>query len=102
MAVGHHRGRPFRMSSRSATPRSAIVPSGLAGMLALIVGVELWLQGHPSLCTPADLWDCHTSLQAASTAARGCDALVVGDSLVKLSVLPNVLSIRTGREAYNL
>src|SRR5262249_33353899 len=101
IATGHP-GQLSRMFLPCATPRRSVLPSGLAGMLALIVGVEFWLQVHPNLSTPAELWDCRTSVQAARTAAPGCEALGRGDTLFKLSVLPNVLSSRSGRPAYNL
>ncbi len=72
-------------------------------MLALVAGAEGYVRRHPvAFSDYASL-----SWQDAGAAARGEDVrhaevLCLGDSLVKVGVLPNVLEARLGRTAFNL
>jgi hypothetical protein len=78
------------------------LPSGLLGMVALVVIVEAAILGLRSdIATPwADDW--RLSAEAASTKATEAEILCFGDSLVKYGVLPNVIEARSGLKVYNL
>jgi hypothetical protein len=77
-------------------------PSGMAGMLGLVLAVECWLAAHPRRVMQAGLWDCWTSVRAAGSLTPGRDVLCLGDSLMKLSVVPGLAVEGPGRSGYNL
>ncbi len=77
-------------------------PSGLIGMLALVVVVEASIAGmRDDLVRPlGESW--RFAAKAAETRAPGCDVLCFGDSLVKYGVLPKVIEAKVGLRAYGL
>lgn len=90
--------RPTRM------PRTGVRrwPSGLVGMLALVVAIEAAVARHAlELRTPpTSSWT--LSARAARREAPRASVLCFGDSLVKHGILPAVVSERTGLPSYNL
>jgi hypothetical protein len=77
-------------------------PSGLLGMLVLIVAVEAIITGRRADLVSALLEDWRVAALAAETKSKGRDVLCFGDSLVKYGVLPKVIEARSGLRAYNL
>jgi hypothetical protein len=71
-------------------------------MIGLVAAVELWVQRHPATCLPAEGWDGLVSARAAEKRARGCRVLCLGDSMVKLSVVPRPIAREAGGRAHNL
>jgi len=82
--------------------RSARIPRGLLGMLALVAAVEAVVGGlRHDLASPlAEDW--RIAARAAREKAPGREVLCFGDSLVKYGVLPRVIEARTGLKSYNL
>jgi hypothetical protein len=85
----------------SPKPQSAI-PWGAAVMVILIVMIEcLVTRCQLDLTDPVSLnW--RFSAQAVKAKSAGCDLLVLGDSLVKHGLLPNVIEHDTGWRTVNL
>jgi hypothetical protein len=78
------------------------LPTGLIGMVALVLAVEgVVTRLEPHLTT---VWaaDWKQTGQAAGGRARRAEILCFGDSLVKFGVLPRVVAAKSGRPAYNL
>ena len=78
------------------------LPIGCLGALALIAAVEATLGALPGrFADPASLnW--RLSLAAAEGATgRNCAVACVGDSLMKIGVLPGPIAAATGRTAHN-
>ena len=71
-------------------------PSGLLGMLALVMAVEAGIAARrPDLVSPwVEGW--RVAAQAAETKAPGSDVLCFGDSLIKYGVLPKVIEAGPG------
>jgi hypothetical protein len=90
------------MSETPATTARGRVPCGLLGMLALIACVEWAASRHAVDVTPWGAWAWRLSGEAAWGRAASCEVLCLGDSLVKMGVLPRVIEARTGISAYNL
>ena len=83
--------------------RAGLLPWGLIGALVLVGAVERTVARHEWTLTssPTALaW--RAARKAAGREARSAEILCLGDSLVKLGVLPRVIEARTGRSAYNL
>jgi hypothetical protein len=85
----------------SPRPRTAI-PWGVAFMVILIVMIEcLVTRCRLDLTDPVSLnW--RFSAQTVRAKSVGCDLLVLGDSLVKHGLLPNVIEHDTSRRTVNL
>jgi hypothetical protein len=84
--------------------RRGAYPFGLFGMVALIAGAE---SVHaPRVRTVDPVGRVELSWSESAAAADGpqarADVLCLGDSLIKLGILPRVLEARTGVSAYNL
>ncbi|CAN5610068.1 hypothetical protein BH23PLA1_BH23PLA1_06780 [soil metagenome] len=77
-------------------------PVGLLGMLALISGVEWQVNRHRRELTPFEVRSWTESGRAARTLTQNLDILCVGDSLMKLGVVPKVIDRRLGVRSYNL
>src|SRR5437016_3106661 len=86
----------------AASPARTHWPRGLLGALVLVAAVECALErSWLDLDDPVSLsW--RLSARAAEREAPGCALLCMGDSLVKLSMIPQVLEAQTGLRAYNL
>jgi hypothetical protein len=87
------------MSAREGRPW----PWGLVGMLVLVAAVEHTVARHElGFTTDPMVWCWELSRRAARDEATHAEVLCLGDSLVKLGVLPGVIRAGTGRSAYNL
>jgi hypothetical protein len=78
------------------------VPAGAIGMIVLIAAIEAILAGHELDVVTAEDWQYLQAGRDAASRTRRCDLLILGDSLAKFGVLPNVVGSRTGSRAYNL
>jgi hypothetical protein len=78
------------------------IPWGLLGMIGLVVAVESFLGSHRPEFTDTSVYSWTLSEAAARSEARTAEILCMGDSLVKHGLLPEILSSRLGRSAYNL
>ena len=80
-------------------PNQRSIPWGVAGMLALVVGIEGFVASHwIALTDPVSLsW--RYSTQAAESEARDCQLLCLGDSLVKHGLVPSVIERTSGQKA---
>lgn len=76
-------------------------PFGLLGMLALVVLVESTLARHPLRFTNTASLSWRLGIEAASREAPECEVACLGDSLVKLGVIPEVVRENSGRTTYN-
>jgi len=87
-------------------PRSRVargpIPFGLLGMVALVVAVESFVVRHELDFTPWGSSAWIVADRASRREATSCDVLFLGDSLVKMGLLPIVVEGETGRSAYNL
>lgn len=85
-----------------ATLRRARLPHGFLGMLALVLGCELAIarQGISLLNVQPAMF--RFAARAAEREAPHCDILCLGDSLVKLGLVPRLLEAELGRSTYNL
>jgi hypothetical protein len=90
------------LTGSHAQHSTARIPSGLLGMLLMVLTIEAVISGHRSdLMTPwAEDW--RISALAAETKSIGCEVLCFGDSLIKQGVLPRVIEARTGLRTFNL
>ena len=77
-------------------------PSGLMGMIALVIAVELVVAGRHLDFTTVAADDWRRTGEAAAAQAPGRDVLCFGDSLIKYGVLPRVIEAETGLKAFNL
>src|SRR4051794_16960909 len=85
-----------------APPERGRWPRGLLGMLVLVAAVEAHFAVHGLRYTSDQALSWKHSARDAVTAARGCEVLCFGDSLVKFGVLPNVITEATNRRAFSL
>jgi hypothetical protein len=74
----------------------------LFGMLGLVALAELFVARHPLDFSEPTCLCWHATASAARWEASGRDVLFVGDSLVKLGLLPKVVEARSGLRGYNL
>ena len=76
-------------------------PWGLVGMAVLVAVSESWFAGHPlRFCNTASLsW--RLGVEAIPAEAARCEVACLGDSLVKIGVIPEVIRSGTGRRAHN-
>lgn len=77
-------------------------PAGLAGMLALVIGVEAGVARNETGLMSASTLLWHQSGRAASGEAAGSEVFCFGDSLVLNGLAPAVIEGRLGKPAYNL
>lgn len=84
------------------TPARPRVPLGLVGMLVLVVLGEAGVAAHALDLLAPWHWDWRLTGAAAGKEARGCDVLLMGDSLVKFGVVPRALEGKAGAKVYNL
>lgn len=82
-------------------PRRA-APWGLLGMIALVAAVEAGVGRHEFDFSDNALASWKHAAQAARREARDAQVFCFGDSLVQLSVVPQLIEARTGRRTYNL
>lgn len=89
------------MRQHSASTSRGSWPSGLIGLLLLVLAFELVVARRDRYATDlSESWGYKS--RAARTAASTAEILCFGDSLVEFGVLPRVLEHRLGRRAYNL
>ena len=76
-------------------------PAGLVGMLVLVALVELGIARQPLrfLATASLSW--RLAFEAIPREARRCEVACLGDSLVKIGVIPEVVRAGTGRATEN-
>lgn len=82
--------------------RRSRVPWGLVGMVAMVALVEGSIWRHAAELSDYQSYSWRTSADAASGPAARADVLCLGDSQVKLGVVPRILEARLGGRAYNL
>ena len=82
-------------------PRRDPLPWGLAGMLGLVLLVELTLSRHDLGFTAPWHWDWRTTGPLAAKKQGRAEVLLFGDSLMKFGVMPRVVADRSGLTAYN-
>lgn len=82
-------------------PRTRL-PAGLLGMFLLIVAVEATLARHELDVVSTEDWQYVQAGRDAAQRVRGRELLILGDSLVKFGVLPQVVARHAGRRVYNL
>ena len=87
-------------------PRQAFawsrVPTGLLGMLALVVACERFVDRHDmQLMTPHEL-DWKTAGRTVSSEAPRAEVLCFGDSMLKFGLAPRLLEARLGRPMFSL
>src|SRR5690349_12466238 len=82
--------------------RRGAVPAGLLGTLGLLLLVESFVATHPLRFLDVIGLSRRFSAEAAVREAPGHDVLLLGDSLVKVGLVPEVVRGRSGRSAYNL
>ena len=76
-------------------------PVGFLGMIALVVLVESTLALHPLRFTETASLSWRVAAEAIPREAKGCEVAVLGDSLVKIGVIPEVIRAGSGRSTYN-
>ena len=76
-------------------------PLGLFGMIALVAIVEANISRHPLRFTDTASLSWRLGLEAISRGAERCEVACLGDSLVKIGVIPEVIRAGSGRTAYN-
>ena len=76
-------------------------PTGLLGMLVLVVGVESSLMGHDYDFTTLIASNWRIEGRAPARVAARNEILCFGDSMVKFGVQPRVLGARVGKSSYN-
>jgi hypothetical protein len=93
-----------RLLRRASGACRGVYPFGLFGMVALIVGAECAHAPRGRMVDPVGRvklsWS--ESMTAADGPQARAQVLCLGDSLIKLGILPRVLEARTGVSAYNL
>ncbi len=86
----------------AGTLKRGRVPAGFLGMLGIVLLVESFVASRPILFADVVRLNRRFSVEAASRFAAGRDVLLLGDSLVKLGLVPGVIGARSGRSAFNL
>ena len=82
-------------------PFRSRLPLGLLGMLALVAAVETGLARHPLQFVDTATLSWRLGLEAVPREAARCEVVCLGDSLVKIGVMPEVIQRGTGHRAYN-
>ncbi len=76
-------------------------PRGLLGMLALVAAIELTLSSRALRFADTASLNWRLSAEDISREAARCEVACLGDSLMKIGVLPEVIRVGTGKRAYN-
>ena len=76
-------------------------PIGGLGALVLVALIELILSRQPLRFTDTASLSWRLAMTAATKSAEPCRVACLGDSLVKIGVLPNVIEAVTGRSTHN-
>ena len=76
-------------------------PAGLVGALALVALVEATLACQSPRFSDTATLSWTLSLEAIPREAGRCEVACLGDSLVKLGVIPEVVRVGSGRSTYN-
>jgi hypothetical protein len=76
-------------------------PAGLLGMVALVATVEATIARHSLRFTDTASLSWKLGFEAIPREAKRCEVACLGDSLVKIGVIPEVIRSETGRSAYN-
>ena len=76
-------------------------PAGFLGMLALVATVEATIARHPLRFNDTASLSWRLGFEAISREARSCEVACLGDSLVKIGVIPEVIRSGSGRSTYN-
>ena len=76
-------------------------PLGLLGMFALVASVESCLARQPLRFSGTATLSWRLGFEAVPREASSCQVALLGDSLVKIGVVPDVIRAGSGREAYN-
>jgi hypothetical protein len=84
--------------------RPRALPLGVCGMVALIVVSECLVAPRLRSINPVGRVEMswNASAAAAGGALARADVLCLGDSLIKLGILPRVLEVELGKSVYNL
>jgi hypothetical protein len=82
--------------------RAGAAPAGLLGMLALVLAAESFVTRHRLDVMELHEWQYRLARRTAARAAAGRDVLYLGDSLMKVGVLPRVVESRSGLRGHNL
>ena len=92
------------MRDGSTTRTRAIAPWGAVGMFLIVAAVESTLAARARDLMTTNLVDGWTDARddAESTEVRGASVLCLGDSQVKLGLLPTILGPRLGEPAFSL
>ena len=77
-------------------------PWGLMGMVALVVLAE-WFVSHRAMSFyDVDEWAYRWTSRKASRSVKSCELLCMGDSLVKLSVVPKIIEAEIKKPVFSL
>jgi hypothetical protein len=76
-------------------------PFGLLGMVAMVAMVESTLARHPLQFSDTASLSWQLAVEAIPVEAKGCEVAVLGDSLVKIGVIPEVIRAGSGLSTYN-
>jgi hypothetical protein len=76
-------------------------PAGLFGMLAMVLMVETTLARHSLRYADTASLSWRLATEAIPREAMRCEVAVLGDSLVKIGVIPEVIHAGSGRSTYN-
>ncbi len=91
------------MSAMDDALRRRKLPWGLIGMIPLVLAVEAYVSRHePDLMNDPLILSWQIGRQSATREAKPAEILCMGDSLVRLGLLPKVLEQKLGKSAYNL
>lgn len=90
------------MSASLAKRFRETIPWGLLGCLALMVAVERFVAHHDLEYMSSEQMIWKISGHKAGRRVPSCEVLCMGDSLMKLGVVPKLVEGRCGRRAYNL
>jgi hypothetical protein len=93
-----------RMPSAVIHTSRRVHPLGFYGTVALVVAAECFSspRAHNTEPSPRVQLSWNTSITAADGPEARAEVLCLGDSLIKLGILPRVLEDRVGARAYNL
>jgi hypothetical protein len=85
------------------TPARRNWPSGLLGMLALVLAAEHFVARHDLDFARPENWNWRLSGRAAgsSRAASGCEIACFGSSVMHMGIVPQVIEKITGAKGYN-
>jgi hypothetical protein len=91
------------MNERGVAGRwGARLPWGLLGALVLIAGGERFVARRTAELTQVEFLDWRASRQAAAREAPRCPILCFGSSRAQMSLIPRLISDRTGLPCWNL